>query len=127
MNLPGSVLYDPRVQGVSKLRKEDGRVAADLVIYIDDFRPTAPNEQECWQAARKAGSTLNFMGLQEALRKYRPGSMTPGPWAGYMAYNNDGEVVRVLIANTKWDKGKGIIRDLMLRTKQSRWLDHKGL
>jgi hypothetical protein len=27
----------------------------------------------------------------------------------------------------KWDKGKGIIRDLMRWTKQSRWLDHKEL
>jgi hypothetical protein len=48
MNLPGSVLYDPRVQWVSKVRKEDGRVAADLFIYIDDFRPTSPSEKECW-------------------------------------------------------------------------------
>jgi hypothetical protein len=47
MNLPGSVLYDPRVQWVSKVRKEDGRVDADLFIYIDYFRPTAPSEKEC--------------------------------------------------------------------------------
>jgi hypothetical protein len=52
--------------------------------------------------------------------------MTPGPWAGYMAYTNKGEV-RVLIAKKKWYKGKVIIRDLMFRTKQSRWLDHKEL
>jgi hypothetical protein len=101
-------------------------VAADLFIYIDDFRPTAPIEQECWQAARKAGSTLHFLGLQEAPRKYRPGSMTPGPWVRSMAYTNDGEVL-VLISKKKWDKGKGITRDLMLQTKQSRWLDHKEL
>jgi hypothetical protein len=126
MNLPGSVLYDPMVQWVSKVRKEDGQVAADLSIYIDDFRPTAPIAQECWQAARKARSTLNFLGLQEAPRKYRPGSMTPGPWAGSMAYTNDGEV-RVLISKKKWDKGKVIIRDLMFLTKQSRWLDHNEL
>jgi hypothetical protein len=69
MNLPGSVLYDPMVQWVSKVRKEYGRVAADLFIDIDDFRPTAPSEQECWQAAQKAGSTLNFLGLQEFPRK----------------------------------------------------------
>jgi hypothetical protein len=95
MNLPGSVLYDPRVQWVSKVRKEDGRVASDLFIYIDDFRPMAPSEQECWQAARKAGSTLNFLGLQEAPWKYRPGSMTPGPWAESMAYTNEGGGTRV--------------------------------
>jgi hypothetical protein len=126
MNLPGSVLYDPRVQWVSKARKEDERVDAGLFIYIDGFRPTAPSEQECWQAARKAGSTLNFMGLQEAPRKYRPGSMTPGPWAGSMAYTNEGGL-RELISKKKWDKGKVIIRYLMFRTKQSRWLDHKEL
>jgi hypothetical protein len=94
-------------------------VDADLFIYIDDLRPTAPIEQECWQAARKARSTLNFLGLQEAPWKYRPGSMTPGPWAGSMVYANDGEV-RLLIAKKKWDKGKVIISDLMFWTKHSR-------
>jgi hypothetical protein len=48
MNMLCSVVYDPRVQWVSKVRKEDGRVVADLFIYIDDFRPTSPSEQECW-------------------------------------------------------------------------------
>jgi hypothetical protein len=72
MNLPGFVLYDPRVQWVFKVPNEDGRVTVDLFIYIDDFRPTAPIEKECWQAARKTGSTLKFMGLQEAPRKDRP-------------------------------------------------------
>jgi hypothetical protein len=67
MNMPGYVLYDPRVQWVYKVRKEDGRVAADLFIYIDDFRPTAPSEQECWQAARKTGSTLNVRAFRKPL------------------------------------------------------------
>jgi hypothetical protein len=39
LHLPG--LPDYNLQWVSKIRKEDGRVAADLFIYIDDFRPTA--------------------------------------------------------------------------------------
>jgi hypothetical protein len=37
LNLPGIPDYDPRVQWVSKIRKEDGRVVADLFIYIYDF------------------------------------------------------------------------------------------
>jgi hypothetical protein len=43
-----------------------------------------------------------------------------------MVYTNNGEV-RVLIVNNKWGKGKGIIRDMMLRTKKYRWLDHNEL
>jgi hypothetical protein len=126
LNLPELPDYDPRVKWVSKIRKEDGRVAARLFIYIDDFRPTAPYEEERWRAARKAGSTLNFLGLQEAARKCLPEIMTPGPWAGSMAYTNKGDV-RVLIAKKKWDKGTGIIGTLVLQRKDSPWLDHKEL
>jgi hypothetical protein len=75
---------------------------------------------------RKAGSTLNFLGLQEAPRKCRPGSITPGPWAGSMAYTNKGEVW-VFIAKKKWDKGKVIIWTLVRQRKESPWLDHKEL
>jgi hypothetical protein len=123
LNLPGLPDYNPMIQWVSKIRKEDGRVATDLFIYIDDFRPTAPYKEECWRAVRKAGSTLNLVGLHEAPRKCQPGSMTPGPWAGSMAYTNKGEV-RVLITKKKWDKGKGIIGTLVRQRKEPPWLDH---
>jgi hypothetical protein len=52
--------------------------------------------------------------------------MTPGPWAGSMAYTNEGEV-RVLIAKNKRDKGKGIIGTLVHQRKESPWFDHKEL
>jgi hypothetical protein len=39
LNLPGSPYYDPYLEWVAKVRYE-GRVAADLFIYTDDFRPT---------------------------------------------------------------------------------------
>jgi hypothetical protein len=39
LNLPGSPDYDPSLGGVTKVR-EEGRVAAYLFIYTDDFRPT---------------------------------------------------------------------------------------
>jgi hypothetical protein len=45
MNLPGAADYDPTMAWVSKVR-EEGRVAADLFIYMDDLRPTAPDEEE---------------------------------------------------------------------------------
>jgi hypothetical protein len=34
--------YDPSLSWVAKIR-EDGRVAADLFIYMDDLRPTGPD------------------------------------------------------------------------------------
>jgi hypothetical protein len=110
LNLPGSELHDPRKALVAKLRP-DGRVAADLFIYMDDFRPTGLDEDACWQANRKAVSTCNHLGIQEAPRKRRLVSRTPGPLAGSMAYTDDPEEgVRVLIFEKKWDKAKRLLQ-----------------
>jgi hypothetical protein len=46
LNLPGVEEYDPLLSLVARIR-EDGRVAADLLIYMDDLRPTWPDTEEC--------------------------------------------------------------------------------
>jgi hypothetical protein len=63
LNLPGNRDYDPNIPWVSKLRK-DGKIAADLFTFVDDLRSTGPGGKVCWQAARRAASTLNWLGLQ---------------------------------------------------------------
>jgi hypothetical protein len=78
MNLPGSEDYDPSKPWVAKYRIEDGRLAADLFIFVDDFRPTGPSRADAWQAARRAASTLSYLGLQDAPRKRRDSSQNPG-------------------------------------------------
>lgn len=42
LNLPGSKDYDPAMPWVSKVRLDDGHVACDLFIYVDDGRVCAP-------------------------------------------------------------------------------------
>jgi hypothetical protein len=95
-------------------------VAADLFIYMDDFRPTGPDEDACWQANRKAGSTCNHLGIQYAPRKRIGVSRTPGPWEGFMAYTDDPEEgVGVLIYQKKWDKAKRLLQSLRTKLEES--------
>jgi hypothetical protein len=68
LNLPGNRDYDPNIPWVSKLRK-DGKIVADLFTFVDDLRSTGPGDKACWQAAQRAASTLNWLGLQDAKRK----------------------------------------------------------
>jgi hypothetical protein len=111
-NLTGRAEYDPSKAWVAKVR-EDGRVAADLFIYVDDFRLTGPDAEECWRASRRAASICNHLGIQDAPRKMRGVSRSPGPWAGYMVYTDDAEEgVRVLVSRKKL---------------ASEWLEHKVL
>jgi hypothetical protein len=82
LNLPGSEAYDPSRPWVAKYRSEDGHLASDLFIFVDDLRPTGPSQEEAWLAARRAASMLNYLGIQDAPRKRQESSQSPGAWAG---------------------------------------------
>jgi hypothetical protein len=71
LNLPGSENYNPSLPWVSKVRAEDGKIAADLFTFMDDLRPTGPSKKEAWAAGRRAASILNHLGIQDAPRKRR--------------------------------------------------------
>ena len=104
LNLPGLADYDPSLPWVYKERK-DGSIACDVFTYVDDLRPTGPTEEECWAATRRTGSIINHHGVQDASRKRRPPSQTPGAWAGSVI-STDSEQVLVEVAQDKWDKTK---------------------
>ena len=102
LNLPGSNDYDPGKPWVYKIRL-DGKIACDIFIYVDDLRPTGPTEETCRAAARRTASILNSRGIQDASRKRRPPSRTPGAWAGSMISTTDSSV-RIEVAQDKWEK-----------------------
>ena len=81
-NIPGSADYTPTRPWVMKwnLRMDD--IAGDSVTYMDDIRTIGCNAENAWQVARRLGSRLQYMGIQDAPRKRRPPSKTPGAWAG---------------------------------------------
>jgi hypothetical protein len=103
LNLPGDKNYDPSLPWVSKVRK-DGKIAADLFTFVDDLRPTGPGRRECWRAARRVASTLNWLGIQDAPRKRRDSSQKSGAWSGSVIHvTPDG--VCVLASEDKWTNG----------------------
>jgi hypothetical protein len=128
LNLPGTPEYDPSMEWLAKVR-ENGWVAADLFIYMDDFRPTGPNTGGgCWRASRRAASTCNQLGIQDAPRKMREVSRSPGPWAGSMVYTYDAEAgVWVLVSRKKWAEANRLLANLHGLVMASEWVDHKVL
>lgn len=89
LNLPGSATYTPATSWVYKVRV-DGILASDFLIYVDDVRTMGPSAEDCRLASRQVASTLNHLGLQDAARKRRGGSQTPGAWAGSIVNTSDG-------------------------------------
>jgi hypothetical protein len=113
LNLPGLDDYDPSRSWVSKLHSDDPKdLAADLFTFVDNLRPCGNSKAQAWQAARRAASILNWLGLQDAARKRRDSSQSPGAWTGAVI-RTDGDDVWLLVSQEKWDRNKAIVREMM--------------
>ena len=117
LNLPGQNNYDPTIAWVSLVRK-DGTLAAELFKFVDDLRPTGPGKKDAWDAARRTASILNWLGLQDAPRKRRGSSQTPGAWAGgLIKIIEKREAVHV--SEDKWKKNIRLLNEAALMVKRS--------
>ena len=116
LNLPGNEDYDPSLSWYS-LIDAAGLLASILVIYVDDERINADSETKAWDASHQVATRESYLGIQDAARKRRPPSQTPGAWAGAMIRTN-GLEVGVLISEERWIKTKKIIRKWLIRMKK---------
>jgi hypothetical protein len=127
LNLPGRPGYDPTKSWVNKLRA-DGQVACDLFTFVDDERLIGPTLPLTWQASRRLASTQAYLGIQDAARKVRPCSQTPGAWAGSVVHVVEGLGVCVLLSEEKWARMKDIVEKWRGRLAAGeRELNHKEL
>ena len=125
MNLPGSAQYNPNKPWVYKARP-DGKIAAELFSYIDDYRTTGPSRSECWLACHRVGCMFTWFGIQDAARKRREASQTPGAWAGTIIHT-DLDRVTLLVTQKKWDKTKTWLSWLRENTDGKEVINFKDL
>jgi len=73
---------------------------------VDDIRTGAASESLAWKTSRRVASWINYLGQQDAPRKRRPPSQTPGAWAGAMCFAKPEMGLFVTCSEEKWLKGK---------------------
>ena len=123
LNLPGNNDYDPSKPWICKLR-EDGRIAIDVHTYVDDLRETAPTQEEAWLAASTMAKGSAHFGLQDAARKRRPPSRSPGAWAGAVVETTDDAIYKT-VSQERWDKTRNHIASLREWSKSEKEIDRK--
>jgi hypothetical protein len=112
-NQPGDEDYLANLPWISKIRK-DGLVAAELLQYIDDLRTTAPDDKIVWAASSRIAKACCWLGLQDAARKRREPSQTPGAWAG-ATVPMDGHNVYKGVTQDRWEKTQRKVRWLAIQ------------
>jgi hypothetical protein len=107
-NLPGTPEYNASLPWIMKART-DGLIAVDLHVYIDDVRITGPTQALVWEAGSRVAKLCSFAGLQDAPRKLREPSQSPGAWAGSVVATLGGTVTK-FVTEDRWQKTQRCIR-----------------
>jgi len=108
LNQPGDDHYRADLPWIMQV-KEDGDLATAVCQYIDDLRTCASSETEAWAASCRIGKVLSHLGLQDAARKRREPSQSPGAWSGATVTMTEGQVYQS-VTPERWTKTRTLVR-----------------
>ena len=103
LNLPGMSTYDATKPKLLKMNSSNGRVAGNVVTFVDDVRILLEST---------ATSRMQYLGIQDAPRKFRPPSQDQaGAWTGTI-FKITKKLITKSVSQEKWDKGRSIVSSL---------------
>ena len=94
-------------------------MVGNLLVYVDNLQSIGASLKNAWQLARQIALGLQYLGIQDTLRKQR---IDKGLWTGTVYKASDAEVV-VTITVDKWNQVKSYISDLVSDTGWAPSLD----
>lgn len=105
--------YDPSMPKVMKWNDAARSIAGDVITFVDDVRITGFSKENCHAVRRQFASRIQYLGMQDAPRKFRPPSQSQaGAWTGTI-FRVGKESISKSVSVEKWTKGKTIISELM--------------
>ena len=130
LNLPGSPEYDPTLPRVYKWNERIQSMACECKFFCDDFRVVGPNEELTKAATHQLETTMSYLGIQDATRKRRKITQTPGEWTGSIVLSVKDLGVFVTVSQKKWDRAKSIIArwyEKLMMAEELPLLNYKSL
>ena len=113
LNLPGMEDYDPSMPRVYKWNNSTKSIACDVKTFVDDYRTCGPTFADVQRATHKLETTMSYLGVQDAVRKRRPCTQTPGEWTGAISLAIEDVGLFVTVSEKKWAKAKNILQMLL--------------
>ena len=106
LNLPGMVSYDTLKPKLTKWNSKSMAMSGDLVTFVDDVRLIGSSKERCHLVHRQFTSRMQYLGIQDAPRKFRPPSQgLAGAWTGTF-FKITQKVISKYVSQEKWLKGK---------------------
>ena len=110
LNLPGMDTYDTLKPKLMKWNSVTKAMSGDVITFVDDVRIVGSSKESCHLVHRQFTSRMQYLGIQDAPRKFRPPSQDQaGAWTGTI-FKVSKNVITKSVSQEKWQKGRSIIR-----------------
>ena len=123
-------MNDPTLPRVYKWNELSESIACECKFFCDDFRIVGPNESLTKAATHRLETTMSYLGIQDATRKRRRITQTPGEWTGSIVVSVEDVGVFVTVSRKKWERAKTIINkwfNILSGSEELPMLDYKEL
>ena len=130
LNLPGDEKYDPTMPRVYKWNDISETLACECKFFCDDFRIIGPGAESTRAATHQLETTMSYLGIQDATRKRRKITQTPGEWTGSVVLSVEEVGVFVTVSKKKWKRAQDIVTkwsDKFSMGSDLPWLEYKAL
>ena len=131
LNLPGDENYDSTMPRVYKWNELSNAIACECKFFCDDFRIIGPTFKATREATHQLETTMAYLGVQDATRKRRQITQTPGEWTGSIVLSVQDIGVFVTVSKKKWMRAQEIVtrwfEQFTLASEDLPWLDYKAL
>ena len=130
LNLPGDDNYNPTMHRVYKWNELSQTLACECKFFCDDFRIIGPTEKATRAATHQLETTMAYLGVQDATRKRRKITQTPGEWTGSIVLAVEENGVFVTVSKKKWKRAQDIVSrwsDHFITSSELPWLNYKAL
>ena len=117
----------PRVYKWSSISNS---IAAGFKTFVDDLRAIGATNEIIYAAVHRLETILSYLGMQDATRKRRPNTRTPGEWTGCITHAIPDVGLFVTVLEKKWIKAKVMVDELLSSFSSAHHrpkLERKGL
>ena len=114
---------------IYKWNSVEGCLPGFFGTYIDDIQTGHSSEAGCKATTCLVSSRVNYLGQQDAARKWGQPAKVPHAWVGAKCVSIGCVGLFVLCTQEKWDKTKAIVQYLLAEIEDSEdlHLDYKKL
>ena len=105
-NCPGTNYYDPSTPRLYRWDSKLQVITAACKDFLYDSRSVAATQTLSRDVIHRIKTVMGYLGLQDATRKGRPNSQTPGEWTGSITFSLENISPCVTLSEKKWGRPK---------------------